>query len=286
MTKEKWRIVKKYPQYKVSSLAKVKRIETGKLVTHMIINGYAHVRLHNGKDKKRYRVHRLVAEVFLINNDLINKTQVNHIDGNKLNNHLSNLEYVTPTQNMTHAVNEGLLVKKCKRVGQYNLENELIKEHISIESASKDSGLLANFINRACNPNCVNKTAGGFIWKYLDETLNKEVVDNLPDMKVIPNYSDYKVTKDGRVYGCKRKIFLGLHDDGGYLRAYIYKDGKQKIFRVHRLVAEIYIPNPENKDFVNHKNKDKQDNRVENLEWVTNTENVNHALGKVNYIKA
>lgn len=63
----------------------------------------------------------------------------------------------------------------------------------------------------------------------------------------------------------------------GYLALQLYKNNEGKNFHVHRLVAEAFIPNPENKRTVNHKNGDKHDNRVENLEWTTYSENNVHA---------
>lgn len=63
----------------------------------------------------------------------------------------------------------------------------------------------------------------------------------------------------------------------GYLDVSLTKNGKLKKYRSHRIIAMTFIPNPQNKPQINHKNKNKKDNRVENLEWCTNAENQTHS---------
>lgn len=87
-----------------------------------------------------------------------------------------------------------------------------------------------------------------------------------------------KVSSLGRVIGAYGKILHPVPNYKGYLRIKFYdKNGKYRSSVVHRLVAEAFIPNPDNKPQVNHKNGNKADNRVENLEWVTPSENMLHS---------
>jgi hypothetical protein len=89
--------------------------------------------------------------------------------------------------------------------------------------------------------------------------------------------TDYFISEEGRIYKNSKEISRSKMTRG-YLSCSLYKDGKQKTHYVHRLVAELYIPNPNNKPYVNHINGDKEDNRVKNLEWCTPEENSQHSV--------
>ena len=100
----------------------------------------------------------------------------------------------------------------------------------------------------------------------------------------------YIVTDKGNVYSIPRKVYNGkgyyekqgkkikqVLNHKGYPCVYLSKDGKDTYMSVHRIVATAFIPNPKNLPQVNHKNGNKLDNSVENLEWCTNRENQVHA---------
>ena len=95
----------------------------------------------------------------------------------------------------------------------------------------------------------------------------------------IENYPNYLIYEDGRVWSknynkTKKGKFLKCTDDGkGYKRSRLYNKNGSKCLFVHRLIAQAFIPNPENKPFVDHINQVRDDNRVENLRWATVSEN-------------
>lgn len=92
----------------------------------------------------------------------------------------------------------------------------------------------------------------------------------------------YQVSNEGRVKSLnynrtgREKLLIPSPDGRSYLFVTLYKDGKKKHPKVHRLVAQAFIPNPNGYTDVNHKDEDKTNNRVENLEWCSATYNNNY----------
>ena len=111
------------------------------------------------------------------------------------------------------------------------------------------------------------------------------MIENTEIWKPVVGYEGmYEVSSYGRVKSFKPrsngKILKGKIDKGGYLLVILCKDKKQTTYKVHRLVAEHFIPNPQNKPCIDHINTVRTDNRVENLRWATYKENGNNPLTK------
>ena len=97
-------------------------------------------------------------------------------------------------------------------------------------------------------------------------------------MKDVKNYEGlYAVTSCGKIWSYRRQKFLkpGIYKKG-YLYVNLCKDGKAKSYAVHRLVAEAYIPNPDNLPMINHKDECKTNNCLQNLEWCDASYNINY----------
>jgi hypothetical protein len=98
-------------------------------------------------------------------------------------------------------------------------------------------------------------------------------------MKPIKGFPDYFITQSGKVYSSFRNKYLSPGNNGiGYLFVRLRKDGKFYTKYLHRLVAENYIDNPNNLPQVNHIDCDKANCNISNLEWVTEKQNMQHAV--------
>ena len=122
---EQWEFVQDFENYLVSTLGNVKTVN-GKPKKIVYDNkGYGRVELWKNNKGRKFRVHRLVAEAFIPNP--LGKEQVNHIDGNKKNNCVSNLEWVTPKENIRHAIENNL---SSIKYGSKNLSSKLKEEDV------------------------------------------------------------------------------------------------------------------------------------------------------------
>ena len=106
--------------------------------------------------------------------------------------------------------------------------------------------------------------------------------------KPVEGYEDYYLVSNmGRIKSlCRGIILKPVLKKSGYLGIlFCTKNGKRKNMKIHRLVAKAFLPNPQNKPQVNHKNEDKRDNRSVNLEWVTAKENCNYGTRTERIVK-
>lgn len=146
------------------------------LKPHKDKKGYMRVYLDKGDGKTRYiAIHRLVAIAFISNPK--GKPQVNHKDGNKENNHISNLEWATNKENQIHAVKMGLNDHSKYKAGKPEREvlqidpitNEVIAQYPSVSSATTAIGYKSKSNIGACCRG-IKKTVGGYKWAYTDES--------------------------------------------------------------------------------------------------------------------
>jgi hypothetical protein len=224
--------------YEVSTNGEIRNIKTKKISSQHIRNGYKAVCLYSPetKTKNTSNIHRLVAKAFLLNCD--NKPYVNHKDGNKQNNKVDNLEWVSAKENSTHALNTGLHKGGvCKIVKQFTIDGIYIATFNSILEASKKTNTNDRRISDVCKGN--RKSSGGFKWEYeiKDEIINKIDVDG----KEIKDYPNYLITKDGKVFSKKAKKFLKPKIlPSGYLCIKLCNNGKMVDAYINKLVKKYY----------------------------------------------
>ena len=164
-----WKDISQNNRYEVSDTGIVRRKDNKNVLSGCIASGYRSVKLtfDNGK-QQRFYVHRLVAQHFISNDDPKHKTFVNHKDGNKLNNKVDNLEWVSPRENNLHYYQQIQKQKKERKaitpipVIQCTLDGQQIASYPSISKASKSSGI--SIVQIARNIHNEITHTGSYIW--------------------------------------------------------------------------------------------------------------------------
>ena len=186
---EIWKDIKDFPNYQISNFGRVKSKERianignnakrkfkEKNLKFSFSNGYYLVMLYNNNKRKSIAVHRLVATHFIDNPN--NYDVINHIDGNKLNNNVENLEWCTQSHNVKEAYRLGLEKpqltalgkfgknnKKSKKIKQLDINNnKVINYFYGILEAERETGI--NFRNIHSCLNNKRNSAGGYKWEY------------------------------------------------------------------------------------------------------------------------
>ena len=179
---EVWKDIKGFEGiYKVSNYGRIKSIIRYKrmMKTALDKSGYLKICLTDSKHKKHtIKIHRIVAENFIPNTE--NKEQVNHIDGNKENNRVDNLEWCTQSENMKHAFRNGLILRekgkghhRARAVKQYSIDGEFIRDWDCIEDIGRELGIHTKNMARCCKGE--SRTLGGYIWRYAEEGIEDEI---------------------------------------------------------------------------------------------------------------
>lgn len=162
-----WKDIENCSNYEISDKGEIRNKTTQHILKNYIMpNGYCQVSLKVDGEKKfkKFYVHRLMAETFLPN--LENKREVNHKDGNKENNSLENLEWITSSDNQKHRHSIGITKTSNRKIGMFK-DGILIQEFQSITEAFQTLGKPSR-VNIDAALRKKQKTAYGYVWEYLD----------------------------------------------------------------------------------------------------------------------
>lgn len=166
---EIWKNIKNYEGiYQISNLGKIKNKE--KILKQYVKKGYYTIGLRKNGLRKFYQVHRLVAQAFIENKD--NLPQVNHIDENKLNNNVDNLEWCTVSYNNCYGTRLKRVYennKSRKPVVFYDLKNNVVKEFSSIMEAHRITKINTSCIVHSCKNKDIKPRK--YIWRYKSEVM-------------------------------------------------------------------------------------------------------------------
>ena len=171
---EVWKEIIGFEKYKISNYGRVIGCNGGFLKFNKTYNGYTTLCVYNQGKKATLRIHRILAYSFIPNPE--NKPEVNHIDGDKSNNHISNLEWCTRSENTLHSIrilgNKPYIIPhkkygespRARKVIQYSKDNKFIREYGSISEAKLYTNISQSAISNCCIG--ITKSSGKCIWRY------------------------------------------------------------------------------------------------------------------------
>jgi hypothetical protein len=289
---EIWKTIPNITSHEISNMGRCRSKKTGRILNGCV-NDSGYLRVDLGK-KKKYTVHRLVALTFIPNPN--NKKTVDHINRNRLDNRVINLRWATIGE---QHINRKTPIKKNKKIWRKDKEsNKKIQLHDSIQDAMKwlvDNNYcrMEKKIDKSGHHKIPYYQGGniraaarkerlssyGFKWEYYEPnkiTYKNEKWFDIPYHLI--GCKGYKICYSGVIKRPNGEIVKGV-PLAGYLVICIQSSitNKNHTHRIHRLMAQTFLPNWLNKNIVNHKNRNKTDNRLFNLEWVTHSENVIHS---------
>lgn len=269
MEEEVWKHLSSigYSNYEISNIGNLRnRMSERKFNPNPTKAGYIRVSLKNDKGKitSNY-LHILVATIFIPNPD--NLKIVDHINREKLDNNYKNLRWVTQKQNMNNKTSSFDVKGIC--IYQLDINENILKKWNSIKSAAINFNVRPKDIKNAL---IKRELCSSFSWRLCDEI---DIIEN-EIWKEFPSNREYFVSNLGRIKPPNNYITKGS-DKGEYMRLGIFIEGIRMMKGVHCVVAETFLIKIKDKTIVNHKDGDKKNNRIDNLEYVNNQENSIHA---------
>lgn len=285
--------IEKYKHlYHISNKGRCFSKRTGIELKTVLLAGYKSVKLwDNNRKMKTIHVHYLVFATFSKFTGNKKNMVIDHIDGNKLNNDILNLRYVSQSTNIKNAYANNKNMQCGTNILMFDINDNFIKEFDNILNASK----YVNLANASSIYQClygIYDTAGGYKWKYKEQKIEiTSITDNLTDyisLGIIDDldFSNYFIDKSGNIINKKNKSIKSFLNMDSYECFYLYSTTKiQKSFRKHRLLGKLFLENGNeyfyNKKYViNHKDGNKQNNALSNLEWITYKQNTVHSIGR------